>query len=211
MAKAQRIVTPIPPVGAQCHFINSKGLFVLSEQPGNLFHITCTHAGSGSLVAYDGAVDELGNWIGDPKPLISLIPAAMGVWHLNGGFHRGLVIDTGSQNQNHLNTHTNTAATIVWHTKKSQPDSWQPFNITKSGTYLITDENALLYEVLINTGGSGSIKLDNGLGQTIWHMPSMFAGSFLLEHVFCWKGLTVTVDAPIAVSITISYKIVKDK
>jgi hypothetical protein len=51
---------PTPPMGAKCFLLEGKGLFLLQRGPCVLRAIACTHAGSGSLIAYDGMPDDEG-------------------------------------------------------------------------------------------------------------------------------------------------------
>src|ERR1700678_3476955 len=55
-----RVELPVPPMGGKCWVLDRKGLFVLEEGPGTLRTIACTHAGSGSLICYDGLPDSRG-------------------------------------------------------------------------------------------------------------------------------------------------------
>lgn len=49
-----------PPFGGKGYLLETKGVFVLERGPTLLRTIACTHAGSGSLAAFDGVPDHMG-------------------------------------------------------------------------------------------------------------------------------------------------------
>lgn len=89
----------VPPIGGKCFLIQAKGLYVFERGPGTLRTMAITHAGSGSLVAYDGLPDERGAFIDnaedstqDARPLFKANPVVMGSWMLDAGFVNGLTV-----------------------------------------------------------------------------------------------------------------------
>jgi hypothetical protein len=186
----ERIVVAKPPIGAKCWLLERKGRFLLEEGPGVLHHVTCTHAGEGGLVASDL----------DGRHLLRIQPSAMGVWHLSGGFHHGLVIDhAGNAPQ------LGAIASIVWQTKTSS-DVAYPVRASKllvPGEQVLCESDCLLYEVLITQGGAGEIEITNGKGRLLWKIPSLFRGSFLVERVFAEGGLRARVTARAALDVTV--------
>ena len=94
---------PLPPIGGKCYLIDRKGIFIFEDTPGTLHTIACTHAGSGSMIAYDGVPDAKGDFPEvsekDPdydtrigRPICKANPIVMGSWMLDGGFYHGLTI-----------------------------------------------------------------------------------------------------------------------
>lgn len=109
--KLRRITLATPKIGGKCFLINEPGLYVLEEGPGVLRTIPVTHAGSGSLVAFDGVPDADGRFPDDEmrefddegarnpdfdarrgRSIYRATPAVMGSWMLDGGFYHGLTI-----------------------------------------------------------------------------------------------------------------------
>ncbi len=82
----------MPPLGAKCHLIDRKGVFVFERGGGTLRTIACTHAGSGTFVALDVLVDDNGKFIGPSRVLYKANPVVMGSWMLDAGFVNGLVL-----------------------------------------------------------------------------------------------------------------------
>jgi hypothetical protein len=193
MIETKRIAIAKPPMGAKAWVLQERGVYVLEEMPGNLLHFTCTHAGSGGVHAYDGAVVD-GKLVG--RKLLHLSPTAMGVWHLNAGFQNGLVIENiGAAGQGGglgAPSYVNSPfATIVWQTR-NQPTASATTRKSKAlvqGRQVLTEKDCILYELLLTNAGAGSVRLLNGKGRLLYECPSVFRGSFLLEHVFCDGGL----------------------
>ena len=199
----RRMAVAKPPVGSKCHLILEKGTFVLEEQPGNILHLTCAHAGSGSVKVFDGIVQGP-HIIG--RELFRASPMAMGVWHLNAGFQHGLVIEVmGSLND------VNAMFSVVWHTRASAPSGLafgekQSAQVTaQHGTQVLTTKDCVLYSALITNQGSGRFTVKDGLGNALFTMPSAFTGSFVLEHVFAKGGLSVDVDFSVSPNLALSW------
>ena len=202
-AEATRIVVPKPPVGAKCEVFERKGLYVLEEGPGNYLQTVCAHAGSGHLEIYDGRV-EGSRIIG--RKMFRASPMAMGVWHLNGGFQHGLVIDAGGGQQS-----LGAQFSAVWYTKSDTMDAVYPvkkvYDLDQwKGTRLLTTKDAILYSFVIATPGSGRFTVFNGQGKKLFTMPSSFTGSFLLENVFAADGIVLELDFTVAPAITFPWK-----
>lgn len=202
--RVHRIVLPKPPIGAKCHVIGSKGLFVLEEGPGNYLHTVCTHAGSGHVEIYDGVVEGT-RVLG--RKLFRAAPMAMGVWHLNAGFQHGLVIDAGGGHES-----IGAQFSAVWYGKSdltrdsvSFPNRETYDLATAKGRHILTTRDALLYSVVIGVQGSGRFALYDGEGRKLYGMPSSFTGSFLLEHVFARGGIVLEVDYTVAPAITFTW------
>lgn len=118
-----RVTRPQPQLGAKCVALTQKGVYIMEQGPGSLVTIACTHAGSGIVVAYDGYPDENGfveTYSPDPKALdqdltkpgLELVhchPAIMGSWMMNSGYHHGLTIILGSEDNS-----PSAIASIVW-------------------------------------------------------------------------------------------------
>jgi len=127
------VTVPAPIMGAKCWLLNDKGLFVLERGPGTFITAACTHAGAGGLEIIDGIPDERGFFtnaddvpvdepMGDSDPAVlekwgkrngrvfyRAMPAVMGSWMLNGGFHNGLTVRAmGGHNA------VAAVATMVW-------------------------------------------------------------------------------------------------
>lgn len=86
---------PTPPIGGKAFLIQEKGLFLFQRGPGTLRTLAITHAGSGSIVAYDGLPDEDGVFQDDDKKARAIYkanPVVMGSWMLDAGFINGLTI-----------------------------------------------------------------------------------------------------------------------
>jgi hypothetical protein len=126
----------------------------------------------------------------------------MGVWHLNGGFHHGLKLrcTTGPHNIPPI-------ASVVWHSKPEKRSDLVLANRKSTqlerGRHQLCAKDCILYEVLITTAGAGDVQLFDGLGRRLYAIPSMFRGSFMLEHVFCFGGLFAEThwSVPITVSV----------
>ena len=117
-----RINLPTPKMGGKCFLLEDKGWFVLQEGAGVLRTIACTHAGSGSLMAFDGVPDENGffpdenmspddprYWTRNGKPIYRANPVVMGSWMTDSSFEYGLTIRaTGGVES------ASAVATIVW-------------------------------------------------------------------------------------------------
>jgi len=82
----QHIYIKEPPIGNKIHLICERGLFVLERGPTLWLGLSCTHAGSGGIVVYDGVPDEEGFF---PEP-----PAAPQLFNVAGDliqrFDRGI-------------------------------------------------------------------------------------------------------------------------
>ena len=122
-----RIVLPTPKLGGKTYLIKAPGLYVFEEGPGTLRTMAVTHAGSGSLVAFDGVPDDHGDFPDEDmkeiinglrnerydtrngRPFYRATPAVMGSWMLDAGFYNGLSIlaDGGGHG-------VAVFATIVW-------------------------------------------------------------------------------------------------
>lgn len=111
---------PMPPIGGKCFLLDRKGIFIFEGGPGTLRTIACTHAGSGSLIAYDGIPDENGDFPevseSDPgydtrvgRPIYKANPTVMGSWMLDGGFYHGLTIKATGGHDRVL-----AMASVVW-------------------------------------------------------------------------------------------------
>lgn len=116
--KPIRIHLPMPPIGSKCYLLESPGLYVLEEGPGVLRTMPITHAGSGSLVIYDGFPDKDGNFPGraseddaafNGREIFRQVPVVMGSWMMDGGFIHGLTafLDCGAHS-------IRPVASIVW-------------------------------------------------------------------------------------------------
>lgn len=190
----ERIVVAKPPIGAKAWVMDRKGRFILEEQPGNLLHLTCTHAGEGGILASDL----------DGRPLLRLQPSAMGVWHMNGGFHHGLVIENSGNAPN-----LSAIATVVWYSRPDKQSelvySERRSQVLSGGLTMLETRDCVLYCVLITQGGAGEIEITNGKGRMLWKIPSLFRGSFVLEHVFAEGGLVAKVNARGPVDVTVTW------
>jgi hypothetical protein len=199
----RRVVVAKPPVGSKAHLMMEKGTFVMEEQPGNILHLTCAHAGSGSVRVIDGKIDGP-RVIG--RVLFQATPMAMGVWHLNAGFAHGLIIEVSGSMASEAPMFT-----AVWHTRALSSDGGHlgekkdALVTEQHGTQILTDKDCVLYSVLITNQGSGRFTIKNGLGDALFTMPSAFTGSFLLEHVFAKGGLRVDVDFSVAPNLALSW------
>lgn len=108
----------MPSLGGKIWLIDKKGQFVFERGSGTLRTIACTHAGSGTLAAYDGVPDEAGLFPDELNPygpnangriIYKAHPAVMGSWMLDGGFRFGLTVRSlGGQ------PGTPTFASLVW-------------------------------------------------------------------------------------------------
>ena len=118
-------VLPMPPLGSKIWVLDKKGMFVLERGPGTIRTIACTHAGSGSLYAFDGVPDERGelpmesieipSYMGNGRQMYKANPVVMGSWMLDGGFTHGLtILHKGGQYG------TPAMAAIVWMPFKSK-------------------------------------------------------------------------------------------
>lgn len=202
-AEATRIIVPRPPVGAKCEVFEKKGLYVLEEGPGNYLQTVCAHAGSGHVEIFDGRVEGT-RIIG--RKMFRASPMAMGVWHLNGGFQHGLVIDAGGGQQS-----LGAQFSAVWYTQSKSLEEVYPVKKTYDlnqwkGTRLLTARSAILYSFVIATPGSGRFTVFNGQGKKLFTMPSSFTGSFLLENVFAADGIVLELDFTVAPAITFTWK-----
>ena len=133
--KPTRIILNTPTIGGKIWLLDRKGMFVLEEGPGMMYTIACTHAGSGSITAYDGIPNEEGFFpdeeIADTDPdyatcngrkIFNSNPAMMGSWMTNGGFMHGLTILAGG------GMHESVAlmASIVWMGAKKPKENANP-------------------------------------------------------------------------------------
>ena len=203
LASVRRIALPKPPWGSKANLILERGLYALEEQPGNILHLTCAHAGSGSVRVYDAQIvaDRL---VG--REIWRATPMAMGVWHLNAGFQHGLVVEVigGVEGVAPM-------FTAVWNTKPvagqgGAAQEKRDAQVTvQRGTQIMTDRDAVLYAVLMTTAGSGQFTIRDGTGRPLFRMPSSFPGSFILEHVFARGGLSVDVDFSVPPALTLSW------
>ena len=107
----------MPPLGGKCWLLEGKGQFLLERGPGTLRTIACTHAGSGTMLLFDGVPGEDGLFPQEQEPgpnadgrlLYKANPAVMGSWMLDAGFQHGLTVRaTGGQ------PGTPAIASIVW-------------------------------------------------------------------------------------------------
>ena len=117
-----RLDLPTPPMGGKCWVLDDKGIFVLETGPGVLRTIACTHAGAGSLEAFDGIPNDDGFfpdrelleeddlwWARNGRPIYRANPVVMGSWMLDGGFMHGLTIfASGGRDA------VNAIASVVW-------------------------------------------------------------------------------------------------
>ena len=194
-ANVRRIVLPQPPwVGGACYCIEEKGIYVFSEGPGVLWQLTCTHAGNGSLIAYDWRFGS-GR---ERRKLLNLSPAAMGVWHLNAGFTDGLIVENsgGSAGMSSI------CSVVYGQPKTAHIGNRRSREVTHAGEYVLASSTVKLYEILITKAGAGTIQVFNGLGRKLWHMPSQFIGSFNLANVVADEGLRLVIDTSVALSVT---------
>ncbi len=196
-----RIVVPKPPLGAKAWVMSERGLFVLEEQPAVLHHCTCTHAGSGSLRIFDGRVVD-GRVVG--REIFKQAVTAMGVWHLSAGVQHGLVVENVGRGSDSMSS----IATLVWQTKMEP--STQRLGPRQSvrlvpGHQIVFDADCVLYSVLVSRAGNGQLCVRDGTGARLWDCPSVFAGSFLLEHVFAQGGLSVDLHAPVGVEVELVF------
>ncbi len=112
----QHIYIPQPPIGNKIHLILQRGLFVLERGEGVWLGMSCTHAGSGGVVVYDGVPNDDGFFPEPParpmdtappeewleyykamgcyngRPLSYAHPASMGMHIFSGGFWHGLTV-----------------------------------------------------------------------------------------------------------------------
>jgi hypothetical protein len=128
MSKIIRIELPTPALGGKAWLLDAKGMFILEKGPGMLITIACTHAGSGSMAAFDGIPDEDGFFQDERmkdnhpdfekrngRPIYRATPTVMGSWMLNGGFYHGLTIKaTGGVDS------AAAVASIVWMAHKTR-------------------------------------------------------------------------------------------
>ena len=192
----ERVVVAKPPVGAKCVVLDRRGSYLLEEDStsGVLLHVTCTHAGSGAIL-----VSDL-----DGRRLLDLSPSAMGVWHLGAGFHHGLVLQLvgGSVGLAPI-------ASIVWYTRAEKQSELvlarRKSECLPNGKHVLTRKNSILYEVLVTKGSAGHVEIQNGEGRALWRMPSMFRGSFNLEHVYAEAGLVALVETSVENSVSVTW------
>lgn len=130
----RHIEVPTPVMGGKAWLLDDKGLFVLERGRGTLITLACTHAGAGGIEIIDGIPNDQGFFENDPivptvepafretdptileawgtrngRVFYRALPAIMGSFMLNGGFHRGLTIRaTGGHNS------VAAVATLVW-------------------------------------------------------------------------------------------------
>lgn len=116
-----RVELQMPKIGGKIYLIQESGLYHLETGQGSLITMAVTHAGSGSLITYDGVPNELGRFDdedmpeflsheqGTPKrnpefdlrkgrPIYRATPCVMGSWMLNGAFFHGLTLDVDAGN-----------------------------------------------------------------------------------------------------------------
>ncbi len=193
----RRIVVPKPPLGAKAWVMSERGIFVLEEQPAVLHHVTCRHAGAGSLRILDGQVVD-GRVEG--RMIFRQVATAMGVWHLSAGVQHGLIVENTGRGGDSMSA----IASIVWQTRmepsRNQLGPKQSARL-QPGRQVVFDADCVLYAMLISRAGNGQVFVRDGTGERLWECPSLFAGSFLLEHVFARGGLAVDLHAPVAVEI----------
>ena len=197
----QRVVVAKPPLGAKAWLMDRRGVFVLEEQPAVIHHVTCTHAGSGSLRIFDGGVID-GRIEG--RPIFRQAVTAMGVWHLSAGVQHGLVLENVGRGADSMSA----IASLVWQTRM-EPTRLQlgPRESVRlrPGRQVVSSADCVLYSVMISKAGNGQLSVWNGEGSPLWRCPSLFAGSFLLEHVFARGGLVVDLCSPVQVEIEIIF------
>lgn len=105
MSLVTRVEIPQPKLGGKCWVLEQPGRYILEPGPGVLRTLAVTHAGSGSLIAFDGVPDERGRfpdldvdeddprwWQRLGRPIYRACPVVMGSWMLDGGFMHGLTI-----------------------------------------------------------------------------------------------------------------------
>lgn len=115
-------------MGGKCWLLESKGLFVLEKCPGVLRTIACTHAGAGSLAAYDGIPNDDGFFPDEEmepdhpdyhrrngRVIYRATPVVMGSWMLDGGFLHGLTIKAWGGHEA-----TSAIASLVWMPHKAR-------------------------------------------------------------------------------------------
>jgi hypothetical protein len=130
----RRIRLPQPKMGGKMFLIQEPGLYVFEEGPATLITLAVTHAGSGTILGYDGVPDENGRfpdeemqeWMPDGsrnpdydtrngRAIYRATPAVMGSWMASGGCFHGLVIhaDGGGHSVCPF-------ATVVWNAYKAR-------------------------------------------------------------------------------------------
>lgn len=115
--KPERIVLETPSIGGKAWVLQKAGLYILEEGEGTFRTCAMTHAGSGSLMVYDGLPDDNGfiqeSEDGDisphGRPLLWMPQAVMGSWMTDAGFLKGLTVYAPGGHEGMVPT-----ATFVW-------------------------------------------------------------------------------------------------
>lgn len=199
-----RVVLNAPKQGAYGFVVDSKGIFICAEQPGIFHHVTCPHAGSGTVSVLDGKVDwKTGQMIGEygePRPLMILHPASMGVWHLSCGFNVGLIVKSMGDNT----SNTPSLFTPVWNVKKDNFPARKSEYVESSR--VLTTADCILYSIQPNGAHNGTVRVFDGLNRLLWVMPSVFKGSFVVEHIDAVGGLRVELSGDPCPSVTVVWQ-----
>jgi hypothetical protein len=131
--KVTHVEVPAPVMGGKAWLLNDKGLFVIERGPGTCITLACTHAGAGGIEIIDGIPNEGGFFdnaenvpVDEPhsdsppdvlerwgkrngRVYYRALPAIMGSFMLNAGFHNGLTVRAmGGHNA------VAAVATLVW-------------------------------------------------------------------------------------------------
>ncbi len=179
-------------MGAKCWVLDRAGTFRFEEIPGNLLMIVCTHAGSGAFEARDL----------DGRKLIRMGPAAMGVWNLNAGFFHGLEVEISARDHSPI-------ASVIWQSKlngeTASVSMQKKSKALVSGSKTLCRSSCIFTQLTITAPGSGQIEMLDGTGRLLWKIPSMFRGSFNVEHVFCEGGLVQRVSGSTHIEATAAW------
>lgn len=98
--RPERIELETPSIGGKAWVLQKAGLYVLEVGEGTCRTCAMTHAGSGSVMIYDGIPDENGfleeaapdDISPHGRPLLWMPQAVMGSWMLDAGFLKGLTV-----------------------------------------------------------------------------------------------------------------------
>jgi hypothetical protein len=197
-----RIVVPKPPIGGKSYVLHDSGLFLLEEGPGLIWHAICHYIGGVGFSVWD--VQRQGDDLVRVHKMFEMHPSYLGVWHLNAGFQHGLAFDI----PRHVGTEAVRAphVTPIWMAKSNVREArgvqrQQFFELKGHERRVVTPRDCQLYSVEIVQMGRPPVHFEDGNGNRLFSTPEGVNGSFVVEHVGCTGGLTITVDTPVAMSV----------